>query len=415
MGYNAKVLVMAIAVLLLLSGLSFAQTQYEVLFTCDMAVQIAVGNFDPTNPDTNKVWVRGSFNGWGTTDEMSPSAFDSTYSAVVLMDFGAAGFPDTAKYKFYYEHPLPGGTIGQEWESGPDRDVIAQGNEPDLNGNGIPDIIVPTRYWSDIGFDDIFASPQDVIFEVDMRPAYAYLAKFDSITYGGYTVTSIDCVYIASGHSNTTPAMAWVWDLPSLSQPEAKALKMNDDGVNGDATAGDSVWTITVNFHTGAAKNMVWKFGIEGKDNEAGFAKDHSANIYNPPTFRIHNQFGDQDSAYYGMVWDYENMVVGIEDHNFATFAVPEAYHLEQNYPNPFNPTTKIEYALTKKANIEIAIYNVAGQKVRTLVSGTVEPGVHNVVWDARNDAGQQVAAGIYLYQLKANNYTETKKMVLLK
>jgi hypothetical protein len=89
---------------------------------------------------------------------------------------------------------------------------------------------------------------------------------------------------------------------------------------------------------------------------------------------------------------------------------------LGQNYPNPFNPTTTIEYTLREQSPVELRIYNVAGQLVRTLVSDAKAAGqVHTAVWDGRNDAGQSVSSGVYFYRLTAKDFVQTRKMVLLK
>jgi hypothetical protein len=91
-------------------------------------------------------------------------------------------------------------------------------------------------------------------------------------------------------------------------------------------------------------------------------------------------------------------------------------YQLQQNYPNPFNPRTIINYRLAFDNFVELAIYNLSGQQIRTLVSIYQPAGSHQVEWDGRDESGQPVASGIYFYQLKAgNDFAATKKMVLLR
>jgi len=84
-------------------------------------------------------------------------------------------------------------------------------------------------------------------------------------------------------------------------------------------------------------------------------------------------------------------------------------------YPNPFNPTTTISFCIKEKTPVELVIYNILGQKVRTLVNQPLEPGEHSVVWNGTDNKGRSVASGIYFYRMKAGNYSETKKMVLKK
>jgi len=95
--------------------------------------------------------------------------------------------------------------------------------------------------------------------------------------------------------------------------------------------------------------------------------------------------------------------------------SVPDVYALKQNYPNPFNPVTLIKYDLPKQANVNIIIYDMLGREVRTLINQTEEAGYKSVIWNATNDYGKPVSAGVYLYQIRSGEFVQTKKMVLLK
>ena len=85
------------------------------------------------------------------------------------------------------------------------------------------------------------------------------------------------------------------------------------------------------------------------------------------------------------------------------------------NYPNPFNPVTKLRYTIPKNSLVSIIIYDMLGRQVKTLVNQTQNAGYASVIWDATNDYGKPVSAGIYLYQIQTGEYIQTKKMVLLK
>ena len=85
------------------------------------------------------------------------------------------------------------------------------------------------------------------------------------------------------------------------------------------------------------------------------------------------------------------------------------------NYPNPFNPITTISYDLTEDTNIEISIYDMMGRVVKSLINTNQNSGYKSVIWNATNDQGQSVSAGVYLYCIKAGDFRQTKKMVLLK
>ena len=94
---------------------------------------------------------------------------------------------------------------------------------------------------------------------------------------------------------------------------------------------------------------------------------------------------------------------------------VPKDYALEQNYPNPFNPTTSIRYQLNKATKVVLAIFNTNGQLVTCIVNRTQEAGTYRVEWDGKDLYGNNLASGTYFYLLKTPNFSETKKMILLK
>lgn len=94
---------------------------------------------------------------------------------------------------------------------------------------------------------------------------------------------------------------------------------------------------------------------------------------------------------------------------------VPLEYSLKQNYPNPFNPTTTVTYSLEKQSHVELNIYNVLGQKIKTLVDKDQAANVYDVTWNGDTDEGKPAASGIYFYEIKAGDYQNTRKMMLLK
>jgi len=95
--------------------------------------------------------------------------------------------------------------------------------------------------------------------------------------------------------------------------------------------------------------------------------------------------------------------------------SLPEKYTLHQNYPNPFNPITTLRYDLPENSYVNVTVYDMLGREVKTLVSTTQDAGFKSVIWDATNNQGKPVSAGVYLYQIQAGEFVQTKKMVLLK
>ena len=95
--------------------------------------------------------------------------------------------------------------------------------------------------------------------------------------------------------------------------------------------------------------------------------------------------------------------------------AIPSLFTLNQNYPNPFNPVTTIDYTLPVRADVSITIYNLLGQTVRTLINNQQAAGNYSVTWDGRDNMGKTAASGLYFYRLKAGDFAESKKMIMLK
>ena len=89
---------------------------------------------------------------------------------------------------------------------------------------------------------------------------------------------------------------------------------------------------------------------------------------------------------------------------------VPLAYRLQQNFPNPFNPSTKIQYSVPQTSPVQIKVFDVLGNEIETLVNEEKQAGKYEVEFNAAN-----LPSGIYFYQLKAANFVETKKMILMK
>ena len=94
---------------------------------------------------------------------------------------------------------------------------------------------------------------------------------------------------------------------------------------------------------------------------------------------------------------------------------VPSYVALLQNYPNPFNPTTTFSFELPEALSVRLVIYNPNGQVIRELISGEMPAGRHTVAWDAKDTHGVSVPTGIYLYQLTAGDFSETKKLTFIK
>ena len=123
----------------------------------------------------------------------------------------------------------------------------------------------------------------------------------------------------------------------------------------------------------------------------------------------IHNSWVEKTTA-----WIY-NWSIFCSLSNNLIDGVPETFVLHQNYPNPFNPITKISYELPKKSDVSISIYDVEGKYIKSFIINEQEAGHGSVYWNATNDFGQAVSAGMYIYTIQADEFKQARKMVLLK
>ena len=113
---------------------------------------------------------------------------------------------------------------------------------------------------------------------------------------------------------------------------------------------------------------------------------------------------------YDGNVEYHSLQLMGISSSN-----TPEQFVLYPNYPNPFNPVTTIRYDLSKESFVDISIYDMLGNVVSNLINNVQSSGYKTIQWDATNNQGEPVSAGVYLYSIEAGEFRQTKKMILLK
>lgn len=148
-------------------------------------------------------------------------------------------------------------------------------------------------------------------------------------------------------------------------------------------------WT-TLNVHTTVATSLgIYTLTITGK--EIGGSVEHDVTIF----LEVLEPTDVEDLA------DNPN--------------APRSFALFQNHPNPFNPVTQISYQLPQECRVRVTIYNVRGQRVRTLYDGRQGAGTHTLSWDGRDTGGRLLSSGIYLYRLEAGQFHQTRKMTLMK
>lgn len=141
----------------------------------------------------------------------------------------------------------------------------------------------------------------------------------------------------------------------------------------------------------------------------------HSYTYLNKPSSGTPNWYFISSSAgiYLYLIRAYVSN--GITDISEPIEVLPSAFTLDQNYPNPFNPSTVISYTLPKQSRVQIKIFDVIGNEIRSLIDEEKSAGKYNILWDSRSNSGSRVSSGVYFYKIFADGFTETKKMILMK
>ncbi len=207
--------------------------------------------------------------------------------------------------------------------------------------------------------------------------------------------------------------------------------------LNGVSKFDGTNWTTYNTSNSGLASNDVYSVIVDGSDNKwlgsfgSGVSKFDGTNwtTYNTINSGLPDDFvyaiaidgsGNKWFATSGGV-AYLGVPTSVPDEPVQN-NIPNSFELFQNYPNPFNPNTTIPFTVYGSQLIvhspihtTLKIYNIRGQLVRTLVDDERLLGYYQVFWDGKDNSGKEVASGIYFYQLKTRDYSDTRKMILLR
>lgn len=215
-----------------------------------------------------------------------------------------------------------------------------------------------------------------------------------------FTHSGFNNALVVDGHSGDQ-----IWNQPVADQPwnAARIEDISGDGIN-DLLVGTLYNSNYGYFLNGADGSVLGSVNV-------GTPVDAIASI---PDIAGDGSMEMVVGGRNGWVYCYSggNEFVNVEDIDYFQSSY---YKLMQNYPNPFNPITTLRYDLPEQASVKIIIYDMLGRQVRTLINQTQDAGFKSVIWDGTNDFGKTVSAGIYLYQIKAKGFVQTRKMVLLK
>ncbi len=211
----------------------------------------------------------------------------------------------------------------------------------------------------------------------------------------------------------------WSWDVMHHYLYEPAVGDYDGDGVTDRAaySSNTGVWYV-LSSKTGeqGAPGIPWGWKTDGMNNSHDLLLfDFDGDGVTDRTFV--NRATSQWYVFYSSPYSIYGDIVSV--HDVARETSIDGYVLQQNYPNPFNPSTTIRYTLPQTARVVLAVYNLMGQKVRTLVDARQAPGARAVIWDGINEQGVRAPSGVYFYRLSATSNRRTfsamKKMIVVK
>jgi flagellar hook assembly protein FlgD len=116
-----------------------------------------------------------------------------------------------------------------------------------------------------------------------------------------------------------------------------------------------------------------------------------------------------------GLMSEFMRMIDATVDVRTANTEIPDHSSLAENWPNPFNPETSISYELSGNSNVSLTVFNLLGQRIRTLIDGYQFAGNHSLIWNGKDDSGIPAPSGLYIYTLQADDFVVSKRMTLIK
>jgi hypothetical protein len=367
----------------------------NILFQVDMSVAVEMGAF---NPDADSVQIRGSFNGWNDSqpdkslmnqDALNPNLW---YLNVALEGLGVG---DTLAYKYFIKNPAEAEQFANTgWEVNIGRTITSDRNRPVIF-EGIANQEQPVQYFDNIRPEYVIPAGTTVTseFSVDMTPATTQANAF---------VPGTDTVYWVPRE----PLFFALNDL-NWSDP-VRILRLTDED-------GDMIYKGTLTLEGPAYNGFLYYYAytnvtqgfvyedINQQESRVRFiGQTGGANVFDSPwTMPQDTWTNDEVEEEYSPIG-----LTGVKQVN----GIVKSYSLEQNYPNPFNPSTMINFSIQDAGMVTLKVYNLLGEEVATLVNGELATGSYKVDFNAAN-----LSTGIYFYSIRANNFTATKKMMLIK
>ena len=326
----------------------------------------------------------GVNNKW-TVAVLGSSAYFFSESEIFKVTASSTGYALTSL------DPLEGGSPVQSAE------VV------DIDGDGTEEIVCAIYDWDDDTKKSVVLLQDDGAGDLTRTVLHNYSDMFTSRGAWGSTSGDVDgdgyIDFIFGSRGGTDTNVAQIFRLAyiggDITVPGCYRFSTIDKNYDSDAGADAGVWSIVTlaNVDSDDALEVIY-----------GSSRPYGGDLFNP------------NSTHPMVVLDYtcepgSDPVLGIEQ----TDTVVDDYKLSQNYPNPFNPTTTIAFEVPSDELITLTVYNMLGHEVATLVNDNLSQGAYEVTWSGKDNIGNIVPAGAYIYQLKAGNTIKIRKMTYIK
>ena len=307
------------------------------------------------------------------------------------------------------------------------------------NGSSITEVATIEHNTSDASYNSLIQVDSDTyVLAYSGSNEDGFIATF-SISSNGATITKVDEIEhdTDKGRHN------------SIVQIDSDTYALAYEGLNSDgfiktfSVQSDGTLPVELtSFELLETRNdgITLQWVTESEINNLGFNLDRKTSITDwsqIASYVTHPALQGQGSVSHQTIYTYTDNTVqenasydyrlsdvdydgNVEYHSLqlmgvSSSSIPEQFVLYPNYPNPFNPVTTIRYDLSNESFVDITIYDMLGNVVNNLVNANESPGYKSIQWNATNNQGEPVSAGVYLYKIQAGDFVDTKKMILLK
>lgn len=350
----------------------------EVLFRVNMEVFIENGGFDPAN---DWIVIRGgheNLGNWGGAVVLSEEGGNPGHYFINI-EFDAVEENMNIEYKFVILQDQDENLA--TWEGVANRTVMPMSDWPDDDMDGYLEHVQDEVYFDNVSWDDVLSQDVVVHFMVDLWPVRVWFEENPGgENQGILSYDDVNFVAVCGPWNN------WPWGIVG---PEYQLTNTTGDWYEGD-----------VQFVAFASRNIVYKYGINGEDNESGFQADWTATIDDATgEFTINNLFGSLGDLWFDGSHDVDDSALR-----------PASIVLGEAYPNPFNPVTTVPFTLRNAQQVSLKVYNLAGQEVATLAAGPYAGGEHAIRFDASS-----LSSGLYMVVLEGETASASSKLMLVK